>query len=70
MEYHNAYAVGPTVYVATYTATMGASPMGQVKAPLGQRVYRAMKRIWQEILNHCSTINVFFAVLKASRPLI
>ena len=47
--YHNAYAVDPTVYAATYTASTGASPMGQVKTPLGQRVYRAMKRIQQEI---------------------
>ena len=60
MEYHNAYAVDPTVYAATYTASTGTSPMGQVKTPLGQRVYRAMKRIRQEILYHCSTINVFF----------
>ena len=44
-RYHNAYAVDPTVYAATYTASTGASPMGQVKAPLGQRVYSAMKRI-------------------------
>ena len=49
MEYHNAYAVDPTVYAATYTASTGASPMGQVKTPLGQRVYRAMKRIQKEI---------------------
>ena len=49
MEYHNAYAVDPTVYAATYTASMGASPIGQVKTPLGQRVYRAMKRIQKEI---------------------
>ena len=48
-EYHNAYAVDPTVYAATYTASTGASPMGQVKTPLGQRVYRAMKRIQKEI---------------------
>ena len=48
-EYHNAYAVDPTVYAATYTASTGTSPMGQVKTPLGQRVYRAMKRIRQEI---------------------
>ena len=32
-EYHNAYAVDPTVYAATYTASTGASPMGQVKTP-------------------------------------
>jgi hypothetical protein len=50
-EYHNAYTVDPTVYAATYTTSMGASPMGQVKTPLGQRVYRAMKRIQEEIHN-------------------
>ena len=44
-EYHNAYTVDPTVYAATYTASTGASPMGQVKTPLGQRVYSAMKHI-------------------------
>ena len=36
--------------------------MGQVKTPLGQRVYSAMKRIRGEILNLCTTINVFFVV--------
>ena len=45
MEYHNAYEVDPTVYAATYTASTGASPMGQVKIHLGQGVYSAMKRI-------------------------
>ena len=34
-EYHNAYAVDPTVYAAIYTASTGTSPMGQVKTPLG-----------------------------------
>ena len=58
-EYHNGYAVGATVYAATYTASMGASPMGQEKTPLSQRVYRTMKRIRQEILHHCSTISVY-----------
>ena len=48
MENHNACAVDPTVYAATYNASTGASPMGLVKTPLGQRVYRAMKRIWKE----------------------
>ena len=48
-EYHNAYAVDPTLYAATYTASTGASPIGQVKTPLGQRVYREMKRIQKEI---------------------
>ena len=33
-EYHNAYAVDPTVYAATYTASTGVSLMGQVKTPL------------------------------------
>jgi len=53
MEYHNAYAVDPTVYAATYTASTGASPMGQVKTPLGQIVYMVMKRIRQKIHKHC-----------------
>ena len=61
-EYHNAYAVDPTVYAATYTASTGASPMGQVKTPFGQRVYSAMKRIREEILDQCSTISVFLIV--------
>ena len=30
-EYHNGYVVDPTVYAATYTASTGASPMGQEK---------------------------------------
>ena len=34
--HHDAYAVDPTVYAATYTISTVASPMGQVKAPLGQ----------------------------------
>ena len=56
-EYHNGYAVDPTVYAASYTASMGASSMGQEKTPLGQRVYRTMKCIRQGILHHCSTIS-------------
>ena len=51
MEYHSAYTVDPTVYAATYTASTGALPTGQVKTPFGQRVYSAMKRIREEILN-------------------
>ena len=58
-EYRNAYAVDPTVYAATYTASTGASPMGQEKILLGQRVYRMMKCIQQEILHPCSTISVY-----------
>ena len=42
---------------------MGASPMGQEKTPLGQRVYRTMKYIRQEILHHCSTINVYLSIV-------
>ena len=49
--HHDDYAVDPTVYAATYTASTGASPMRQVKTPFGQRVYSAMKRIQEEILN-------------------
>ena len=59
MEYHNAYAVDPIVYAPTYTASTGASPMGHEKSPLGQMVYRTMKRIQQEILHHCSTISAY-----------
>ena len=40
--------------------------MGQVKTPFGQKVYSAMKRIREEILNHYSTINVFFVVYYTS----
>ena len=32
-ECHNTYVVDPTIYAATYTASTGASPMGQVKTP-------------------------------------
>ena len=32
-EYHNAYTVDPIVYAATYTASTGASPMGQERTP-------------------------------------
>ena len=35
---------------------------GSGEDSLGQRVYRAMKRIRQEILHHYSTINIFFMV--------
>ena len=58
MEYHNAYTVDSTVYTATYTASTGASPIRQEKTPLGQRVYRTMKCIRQEILYHCSTTTI------------
>jgi len=64
--HHDAYAVDPTVYAATYTTSTGASPTGQVNPLLGQRVHRAMKRIRGEILNHCSTINAFCAVYYTS----
>ena len=57
-EYHNAYAVDPTIYAATYTASTGASPMGQLKTP-SVRVYRTMKCIRQEILQHRSIISVY-----------
>ena len=60
MECHNAYVVDPIVYAATYTASTGASLMGQVKTPFDQKVYSAMKRIQEEILNHCSSISDYF----------
>ena len=31
--HHDAYAVASTVYAASYTASTGASPTGQVKTP-------------------------------------
>ena len=43
--HYDAYTVASTDYAASYIAPTGASPMGQIKTPLGQRVYRAMKRI-------------------------
>ena len=49
--HYDAYTVASTDYAASYIAPTGASPMGQIKTPLGQRVYRAMKRIREEILN-------------------
>ena len=33
MEYHNTYAVDPTVYATTYIASTGALPMGKEKTP-------------------------------------
>ena len=56
--HYDACAVASTDYAASYTTSTGASPMGQEKTPLGQRVYRTMKCIRQEILHHCSTIGV------------
>ena len=57
--HYDACTVASTDYTASYTASTGASPMGQEKTPLGQRVYRTMKRIRQEILHHCSTISIY-----------
>ena len=57
--HYDAYTVASTDYAASYTTSTGASPMGQEKTPLGQRVYRMMKRIRQEILHHCSTISIY-----------
>ena len=34
--HHDAYAVDPTVYAATYTTSTGASPTGQVNPLLDQ----------------------------------
>ena len=43
-EYHNGYAVDPTVYAATYN---GCLADGKGEGTLGQRVYRTVKRIRQ-----------------------
>ena len=64
MEYHNAYAVDPTVYAATYIASTGTSPMGHVKTPprleslQGDEAYPAR--------DSQSTVNVFFVVYYTS----
>ena len=58
-RYYDACMVASTGYAASYTTSMGASPMGQKKSPLAQRVYKAMKRIWQEILRRCTTISIY-----------
>ena len=52
--HYDAYTVASTDYAASYIAPTGASPMGQIKTPLGQRVYRMRKHIREEIPNHCS----------------
>ena len=57
--HYDAYTVASTDYAASYTTSTGASPMGQEQTPLGQRVYKTMKRIWQEILHHCTTISIY-----------
>ena len=59
--HYDAYMVASTDYAASYIATTSASPMGQIKTPFGQRVYRAMKHIQEEILNRCSSIKTFCA---------
>ena len=64
--HYDAYMVASTDYAASYIAPTGASPMGQVKTPFGQRDYRAMKRIQEEILNHCSSIEAFYAAYYTS----
>ena len=46
--HYDACTVASTDYAASYTISTGASPMGQEKTPLGQRVYRTMKHIWQD----------------------
>ena len=43
--HYDAYTVASTDYATSYIAPTGASPMGQIKTPLGQRVYRTRKRI-------------------------
>jgi len=59
--HYDAYTVASTDYAASYIAPTGASPMRQIKTPLGQRVYMAMKHIQEEILSRCSSIEAFCA---------
>ena len=66
LRHYDAYAVASTDYAASYIAPMGASPMGRLRNPLGQRVYRAMKRIREEILNRCSSIEASYIVYYTS----
>ena len=60
--HYDAYTVASTDYAASYIAPTGASPMGQLRNPLGQGVYRAMKQIREEILNRCSSIEASYVV--------
>ena len=56
--HYDAYTVASTDYAASCIAPTGASPMGQIKTPLGQRVDRAMKRIREEILDRGSSLKL------------
>ena len=57
--HYYACTVASTDYATSYTTSTGASPMGQEKTPLGQRVYKRTKHIRQEILDHYSTISIY-----------
>ena len=57
--HYDAYMVASTDYAASYIATTSASPMGQIKTPFGQRVYRAMKHIQEEILNTVAPLKLY-----------
>ena len=57
--HYDAYTVASTDYAASYTTSTGASPMGQEQTPLGQRVYKTMKSIRQEILYNYTTISIY-----------
>ena len=64
--HYDAYMVALTDCAACYIAPTGASLMGQIRTPLGQRVYRAMKHIREEILTRCSSIEASCAVYYTS----
>ena len=64
--HYDAYTVASTDYAASYIAPTGASPMGQMKTPLGQRVYMATKRIQEDILSRYSSIEAFCVVYYTS----
>ena len=57
--HYDAYTVASTDYAARHTTSTCASPMGQEKTPLGQRVYKTMKSIRQDILHHYTTISIY-----------
>ena len=64
--HHDAYAVDPTVYAATYTTSTGASPMGQEKTPPRSESLQDDEACPGRDSQHCSTINAFYAVYYTS----
>ena len=63
---YDAYTVDSAAYAASYIAPNGRLTDGTNKDPLGQRVYRTMKRIREEILNRYSSIEASYVVYYTS----